>query len=52
MACDMAIFVSKRLQRVAMALLCLMAVQGLVSLSGCEAELTPQASAARLIHLN
>jgi hypothetical protein len=50
MAFDMAIFVSKRLQRPAAALLCLIAVQGLVSLSTCHPELTPAASAAR-VHL-
>jgi hypothetical protein len=50
MAEDLAIFVSKRLQRCAAALLCLMALQALVSLSSCHPELTPQASPAR-VHL-
>jgi hypothetical protein len=50
MATDMAIFVSKRLQRAAAGLLCLIAVQGLVSLSSCHPELTPAGAAAR-VHL-
>jgi hypothetical protein len=50
MAADLAIFVSKRLQRAAAALLCLMALQGLVTLSSCQPEIVPQASAAR-VHL-
>jgi hypothetical protein len=48
MAGDLAIFVSKRLQRAAAALLCLMALQALVSLSSCHPELVPQAGAARV----
>ena len=39
---DLTLFVSKRLQRVAAALLCLMALQAIVSLSSCHPELTPQ----------
>jgi hypothetical protein len=46
MAGDIAIFVSKRLQRPVAALLCLMAVQLIVSLSSCEGE--PSAMAARV----
>jgi len=47
MAGDIAIFVSKRLQRAAAALLCLMAIQLLFSLASCEPE--PTAMAARVI---
>jgi hypothetical protein len=50
MAADLAIFVSKRLQRAAAALLCLMALQALICLASCEPEIAPQASAAR-VHL-
>jgi len=48
MAGDLAIFVSKRLQRAAAALLCLMALQALISLSSCQPEIVPQAAAARV----
>ena len=48
MAGDLAIFVSKRLQRAAAAMLCLMALQALISLSSCHPEFTPQAAAARV----
>jgi hypothetical protein len=48
MAADLAIFVSKRLQRAAAAMLCLMALQALICLSSCHPEMTPQASAARV----
>ena len=41
---DIAIFVSKRLQRAAAALLCLIALQGLLMLSSCHPELTPSAA--------
>lgn len=41
MALDAFIFVSKRLQRPAAALLCLMAAQLLISLSSCQPEPTP-----------
>jgi hypothetical protein len=46
MVSDIFIFVSKRLQRPAAALLCLMAVQMLSVLSSCEPE--PTAMAARV----
>ena len=48
MAGDLAIFVSKRLQRAAAAILCLMSLQALIMLSSCHPEMTPQASAARV----
>jgi len=38
MATDAAIFVSKRLQRAAFALLCLMAAQLLLAVASCEPE--------------
>jgi hypothetical protein len=41
MAAATAIFVSKRLQRPAAALLCLMMAQLILSLASCEAEPTP-----------
>ena len=44
MSGDIAIFVSKRLQRAAAALLCLIALQGLVMLTSCHPELTPAAA--------
>jgi hypothetical protein len=50
MAGDVAIFVSKRLQRVAAGLLCLMALQALLVLSSCQPEISPAAAAAR-VHL-
>ena len=43
---DIALFVSKRLQRPVAALLCLMAIQLVSSLASCEAE--PSARAARV----
>jgi hypothetical protein len=46
MAGDIAIFVSKRLQRVAAAILCLMVIQFVSLLASCEAE--PAAMAARV----
>lgn len=46
MIADMALFVSKRLQRAAFALLCLIAVQLCLTLASCEAE--PAAMAARV----
>ena len=46
MARDIAIFVSKRLQRPAAALLCLMTIQLVASLASCEAE--PSAMAAKV----
>jgi hypothetical protein len=39
----MVIFVSKRLQRVAAAMLCLMAIQMILTLASCEAEMVPMA---------
>jgi hypothetical protein len=46
MIADTAIYVSKRLQRAAFALLCLMAMQLTLALASCEAE--PAAMAARV----
>lgn len=46
MAGDLAIFVSKRLQRPAAALLCLIAAQLVLQLASCEPE--PAAMAARV----
>ena len=46
MAGDVALFVSKRLQRPVAALLCLMAIQLVSTLASCEAE--PAAMAARV----
>ncbi|MBW0149706.1 MAG: hypothetical protein Q8L59_09520 [Phenylobacterium sp.] len=46
MIADAAIFVSKRLQRAAFAVLCLMAAQLTLALASCEAE--PAAMAARV----
>ena len=43
MAADIAIYVSKRLQRPAIAMLCLMMMQMLVSLSDCHGEYAPMA---------
>ncbi len=48
MAEDIAIFVSKRFQRVAAAALCLIALQATISLSSCYPEVSPAASAARV----
>lgn len=45
MIADTALFVSKRLQRAAFALLCLIALQLSLALASCEAE--PSAMAAR-----
>ncbi|HUO22252.1 MAG TPA: hypothetical protein VMU59_07020 [Caulobacteraceae bacterium] len=42
MAADIAIFVSKRLQRPAVAILCLMMAQMLVTLSDCHPQRSPQ----------
>ncbi len=44
---DLVIFVSKRLQRPAAALLCIIAAQLVVSLSGCQPA--PTAMAARVV---
>ena len=49
MAGDIAIFVSKRLQRAAAALLCLIALQGLFMLSSCHPELAASPTAARVM---
>ena len=49
MAADIAIFVSKRLQRAAAALLCLIALQGLVMLTSCHPELAAQPTMARVL---
>jgi len=46
MIADTAIYVSKRLQRAAFALLCLIAAQLTLALASCEAE--PAAMAARV----
>ena len=45
---DWAIFVSKRLQRAAAAILCLIALQVLIILSSCQPEIVPSAAAARI----
>jgi hypothetical protein len=44
----MANFVSKRLQRVAAALLCLMALQLAPTLASCEPEMVPMAGAVAI----
>jgi len=44
MAGDIALFVSKRLQRPVAALLCLMAIQLVGALASCEAEPSPMAA--------
>lgn len=44
MTANLAIFVSKRLQRPAAALLCLMAAQLLLGLASCQPEPTPMAA--------
>ncbi len=49
MAGDIAIFVSKRLQRAAAALLCLIALQGLLMLTSCHPELAATPTAARVL---
>ena len=49
MAGDIAIFVSKRLQRAAAALLCLIALQGLLMLTSCHPELAVSPTAARVL---
>ncbi len=49
MAADIAIFVSKRLQRAGAALLCLIALQGLVMLTSCHPELAVQPTMARVL---
>ena len=49
MAGDIAIFVSKRLQRAAAALLCLIALQGLLMLTSCHPELAAAPTAARVL---
>lgn len=48
MVADIAIFVSKRLQRAAAALLCLIALQGLTMLSASHPELTVQPTMVRV----
>ncbi len=48
MAEELAIFVSKRLQKVAAAALCLIALQATISLSSCHPEMTPAGAAARV----
>jgi hypothetical protein len=42
MASELTLFVSKRLQRAAVAILCLIALQATISLSSCHPELAPQ----------
>ena len=49
MAGDIAIFVSKRLQRAAAALLCLIALQGVLMLTSCQPELAVSRTAARVL---
>ena len=49
MTSDLAIFVSKRVQRVVAAVLCLMALQLTISLSSCHPEFAP--SAAVRVHV-
>ena len=44
MTSDLTLFVSKRLQRAAAAILCLIALQALVSLSSCHPEIAPSAA--------
>ena len=44
MTADLVLFVSKRLQRPAAALLCLMAAQMLLGLASCEPEPSPMAA--------
>jgi hypothetical protein len=44
MAADIALYVSKRLQRPAFAIVCLMMAQMLVSLSDCHPEHVPMAA--------
>jgi hypothetical protein len=46
MVADIAIFVSKRLQRAAAAFLCLIALQGLLMLTSCHPELAATPTAA------
>jgi hypothetical protein len=46
MAADIALYVSKRLQRPAFAVICLMMAQMLVSLSDCHPEHVPMAARA------
>ena len=48
MAVDIAIFVSKRLQRVTAAFLCLIALQGLLMLTSCHPELAVSPTAAHV----
>ncbi len=48
MAEEIALFVSKRLQKVAVAALCLIALQATISLSSCYPELTPAGAAVRV----
>jgi hypothetical protein len=50
MAADLAIYVSKRLQRPAFALLCLIMAQMLVSLSDCHPEHVPMAVRVAISH--
>jgi hypothetical protein len=42
MARDLTLFVSKRLQRAVVAILCLIALQATISLASCHPELAPQ----------
>ena len=44
MAAAAAVFVSKRLQRAALAVLCIITAQATISLSSCEPEMTPMAA--------
>jgi hypothetical protein len=48
MAADIALYVSKRLQRPAFAVICLMMAQMLVSLSDCHPEHVPMAARASI----
>ena len=48
MVSDLAIFVSKRVQRIVAAVLCLISLQMTISLSSCHPEFTPAGAAARV----
>ena len=48
MAANAAIFVSKRLQRVALALLCILTAQMVLAVASCEPEQVSMGAAARV----
>jgi len=50
MAATVAIFVSKRLQRPAAAMLCLLAAQLMLGLASCHPEPTPMAARVAISH--